>query len=206
MGSSNISPTRIQLKNLTNKLIIARRGHKMLKDKNDEMIRLFTSLIKKTMTARKLVEKQLNDILEQFVLSKGTMSNVEVYSTFLPVNYMINFDLDSKMNMSFPKITPQTSKQELPYSYINSSPQIDILAQKLQDFMPKIFELSTLEKSCQMLLKEIERTKRRVNALEFIMIPDLESNIKLIKFRLEENDRASRIRLIKYKDLVKNQG
>ena len=98
MGNSNISPTRIQLKNLTNKLIVAKRGHKMLKDKNDEMTRYFTTLIKKTVLLRKRVESELNSMLEQFVLSKGTMTSVQIYSTFLSMTSCANFGLQIKIS------------------------------------------------------------------------------------------------------------
>ncbi len=202
MSLMKVNPTRVELKNLTRKLAVAVKGHKMLKDKNDQMVRLYTGLIKKNYSLRKQVEESLKDIFDQFLLAKCYMCENDLNNLFIATKSTFHFDTISKMNLVLPdEAFDVKEKIELPYSFVDTNPQLDILALKIQNIVPVLCKLATTEKSCQMLATEIERTKRRVNALEFIMIPDLKETIKYIKLKLEENDRANRIRLIKYKDL-----
>lgn len=202
MSLMKVNPTRVELKNLTRKLAVAVKGHKMLKDKNDQMVRLYTNQIKKNYMLRKQVEESLKDLFDQFLLAKCYMSESDLNNLFIATKSILHFDTISQMNLALPDESfDLESKVELPYSFVDTNPQLDILALKIQNIVPVLCKLATIEKSCQMLATEIERTKRRVNALEFIMIPDLQETIKYIKLKLEENDRANRIRLIKYKDL-----
>lgn len=202
MSLIKVNPTRVELKNLTRKLMVAVKGHKMLKDKNDQMVRLYTNQIKKNYMLRKQVEESLKDLFDQFLLAKCYMSESDLNNLFIATKSILHFDTISQMNLALPDESfDLESGFQLPYSFVDTNPQLDILALKIQNIMPVLCKLATIEKSCQMLATEIERTKRRVNALEFIMIPDLQETIKYIKLKLEENDRANRIRLIKYKDL-----
>lgn len=202
MGLIKVNPTRVELKNLTRKLAVAVKGHKMLKDKNDQMVRLYTNQIKKNYMLRKQVEESLKDLFDQFLLAKCYMNENDLNNLFIATKSVLHFDTISQINLTLPDETFDLgSKVELPYSFVDTNPQLDILALEIQNIVPVLCKLATIEKSCQMLATEIERTKRRVNALEFIMIPDLQETIKYIKLKLEENDRANRIRLIKYKNL-----
>lgn len=197
-----VNPTRVELKNLTRKLAVATKGHKMLKDKNDQMVRVYTSLVKQNFALRKQVESELKVLLDEFLLAKCYLNENDINNLFISTKSTLNFDKKTQINLSLPvESYSEPPLNLLPYSYIDTNPQLDILAQKMQNIVPLLCKLATIEKSCQMLSTEIERTKRRVNALEFIMIPDLTDTIKYIKLKLEENDRANRIRLIKFKDL-----
>ena len=204
MARLNVNPTRMQLKTLKSRLKIATRGHKLLKDKTDEMIRRFSALVKENYVLRQEIEEKIRALLSQFCISKSYMSTQEVLSLFaFPVTTFIpNFGEQSVMNVPTPKIDLiENNEDDMPYSYIGSSAELDILVQNVKDIMPSIMHLASLEKTCQVLAGEIERTKRRVNALEFVMIPQLNETIKYIAMNIQENDRASRIRLIKVKSM-----
>ena len=208
MARLNVNPTRMQLKTLKNRLKIAVRGHKLLKDKTDEMIRRFSSLIKQNYSLRKSIEEQIRLLLQQFCTAKAYMSSQQILSLFaFPVSsFTPIYETQSVMNVPTPAIKLEEKEtNELPYSYVNSSLEFDILVKKVKDIMPEIMRLASLEKTCQVLAGEIERTKRRVNALEFVMIPQLNETIKYIAMKIEENDRSSRIRLIKVKSMIEKR-
>ena len=208
MARLNVNPTRMQLKSLKGRLKIAVRGHKLLKDKTDEMVRRFSVLVKENYVLRQEIEEKIRALLKQFCVSKSYMSTQEVLSLFaFPVStFTPIFGEESVMNVPTPKIELIENKSdEMPYSYINSNAELDILVQNVKDIMPSIMHLASLEKTCKVLAGEIERTKRRVNALEFVMIPQLNETIKYIAMKIEENDRASRIRLIKVKSMIEKR-
>ncbi len=208
MSRLNVNPTRMQLKTLKGRLNIAVRGHKLLKDKTDEMIRRFSSLVKQNYSLRSQVEEEVRLLLKQFCMAKAFNSTKQISSLFAFPNSTITtmFNTNSIMNVGVPSISVILNEvKNLPYSYIDSNPELDILVQKTQNIMPKLMELASLEKTCQILASEIDRTKRRVNALEFVMIPQLTETIKYIAMKIEENDRASRIRLIKVKSMIQNR-
>ena len=208
MARLNVNPTRMQLKTLKARLKTAQRGHKLLKDKTDEMVRRFSNLVKENYSLRKSIEENIRDILRQFCISKAYMSSKEVMSLFaFPcTTFTAIYGENSIMNVSTPNITlVENGKNSLPYSFIKTNAELDILVNLLKETMPNIMKLASLEKSCQVLAGEIERAKRRVNALEFVMIPQLEETIKYIAMKIEENDRASRIRLIKVKSSIEKR-
>lgn len=208
MARLNVNPTRMQLKSLKNRLKIAVRGHKLLKDKTDEMVRRFSAMVKQNYALRVETEGLVREVLKDFCMAKAYMSTEEISSLFAQTTQMIlpTFQTVSIMNVSTPKVTTAIlPNSDLPYSYIDTNPELDILVSKIKDIVPKLTELSTLEKTCQILAGEIERSKRRVNALEFVMIPQLTETIKYISMKIEENDRASRIRLIKVKSMIEER-
>lgn len=205
MARLNVNPTRMQLKALKTRRTIAVRGHKLLKDKTDEMIRRFSALVRKNYELRQEVENEVKELLKQFCLAKSFASSQEILSLFAFPNssFTASFSKSSIMNVSVPEVSLfENDTKTLPYSFVDSNPELDILVSKTQNIMPKLMELATLEKTCQILSNEIDRTKRRVNALEFVMIPQLNETIKYIAMKIEENDRASRIRLIKVKSMI----
>ncbi len=208
MARLNVNPTRMQLKTLKSRLKIAQRGHKLLKDKTDEMVRRFSSLVKENYSLRKSIEEEIRNVLKQFCISKAYMSSKEVMSLFaFPCQaFTTIYGEKSIMNVATPDITlSDNGERNLPYSYLKTNAELDILVKNLKETMPKIMKLASLEKTCQVLAGEIERAKRRVNALEFVMIPQLIETIKYISMKIEENDRASRIRLIKVKSSIEKR-
>jgi len=208
MTRLNVNPTRMQLKTLKSRLQIATRGHKLLKDKTDEMIRRFSTLVKTNYVLRKEIESEIRNLLSQFCVAKSYYSEQNVLSLLLfqGASFSSLFEEKSIMNVSVPKVEMiEEESAELPYSFVDSNAEFDILVEKTKKIMPKIVKLAELEKTCQILSNEIERTKRRVNALEFVMIPQLTETIKYIAMKIEENDRASRIRLIKVKSMIEER-
>lgn len=205
MARLNVNPTRMQLKSLKARLGIAVRGHKLLKDKTDEMIRRYNTMVKENYQLRLSLEDSLRSLQSQFCMAKGYMSKAETLSLFnLPSTSLIsNFEYNSIMSVNVPKIKCDFIQgSNLPYSYVGTNPELDILVENTKNIVPKLMELASLEKTCQILALEIERTKRRVNALEYVMIPQLKETISYIAMKIEENDRASRIRLIKVKSMI----
>ena len=206
MARMNVNPTRIQLKTLKSRLVVAKRGHKMLKDKCDELIKKYTSLVKQNYSLRKQVESKLKIIFSNFCFAKSYHSNVETMEHFmLPVkNFSADYGTRSLMNISVPNISVASrSDVSSPYSMVDSNSLFDKPTQMLYEVMPDILRLAEVEKTCQILSFEIEHTKRRVNALEFVMIPQLEETIKYISMKIDEQERTSKIRLLKVKSMIK---
>lgn len=207
MKRFNVNPTRTELKLLKRRLGIAVRGHKILKDKTEQMIHRFTALIKKDYRLREKVEAEFRDLLSQFIVAKAFMRNDEVISTFLLQKLSLPLKFEDKliMNVPVPKIDimPEALVSNLPYSFIGTNAQFDVISPKVVAILPKLLELATLEKTCQILALDIEKFKRRVNALEYNMIPDLKETIKYITLKIEEDERSSEVIMMKVKSFLK---
>lgn len=203
MARLNVNPTRMELKKLKARLATAVRGHKLLKDKSDEMIRRFTILLRETKLLREDVESQLSDVLKQFSIARSITPSFEAETAFaMPsVEVKAECEIDSVMGVDVPKVSIVREKRAdgLPYAYSEITGEADYSVQKASDMLPKMVELAQREKAVRMLAEEIERNKRRVNALEYVMIPQLEETIKYIKDKLDENERAAVVRLMKVK-------
>ena len=205
MAKLNVNPTRMELSKLKIKLVTAKKGHKLLKDKQDELIRIFIEMIKKNKKARQNTEKKVENALKNFLLARAIMSN-EAYeeSILVPkINFQIELAKRNVMSVRIPVLSldENLSNPNLsdiyPYSYGSTSAELDDAVYELNSIMPDLIRLAELEKSCELMADEIEKTRRRVNALEYMTIPQLEETIKFIRMKLDENDRASTIRLMK---------
>lgn len=206
MARMNVNPTRIQLKTLKSRLVVAKRGHKMLKDKCDELIKKYTSLVKQNYSLRKQVEGKLRLIFSNVCFAKSYLSNTDTMRHFmLPVNNIsADYGTRSLMNIPVPSISVATKENvSNSYSIVDSNSLFDKPTQMLYEVMPDVLRLAEIEKTCQILSFEIEHTKRRVNALEFVMIPQLEETIKYISMKIDEQERTSKIRLLKVKSMIK---
>lgn len=208
MARLNVNPTRIQLKTLKSRLSTATRGHKLLKDKLDEMIRNYSILIRQNYALRLEYENEIRNLLKDFCLAKCYMSKGETLSMLSSSTNSLNLKFDSRsiMNVLVPQIEVTGSENvSLPYSLVGSNPLFDELIKKTSDLMPKLVQLSSIEKTCQILSSQIEYTKRQVNSLENLTIPQLEETIKYITMKIEENERSSRIRQLKVKSMTENK-
>ena len=208
MTRLNVNPTRIQLKMLKSRLSTASRGHKLLKDKLDEMIRNYSNLLKENYSLRLEYEDSIRMLMKNFCLAKCYMSKEEINSLFSISLMTINpvFNTKSIMNVLVPDITLEKSNGiKLPYSFIDTNPLMDKLIEQVNNLMPSILKLSSVEKTCQILSTQIEQTKRQVNSLENLTIPQLEETIKYITMKIDENERSSRIRQMKVKSLTKEK-
>lgn len=209
MARLNVNPTRMQLSNLKRRLATATRGHKLLKDKQDELMRQFIELIRKNKSLREEVEKELQDAFKDFLIASAVMSPEMLEEAVAFPKETITVDIQKKNvmsvyvpEMSFKRKLETDEGSIYPYGFVQTSSELDDAISRLYEIMPKLLELAEVEKACQLLADEIEKTRRRVNALEHRTIPDLEETIKYIRMKLDENERATITRLMKVKDLI----
>lgn len=205
MARLNVNPTRMELTRLKQRLKTAVRGHKLLKDKSDEMIRQFMTYAKENKRLREEVEKELNETLRTFMLARA-ISDEEVIEEALSMpSYRLEpiIEKTSVMGVDVPQISlSEKGIRDFPYGFLGVTAELDGAVLKLSNLAEKLMKLAEIEKTCDMLADEIEKNRRRVNALEYVMIPDTEETIKYITMKLDENERANTIRLMKVKDLV----
>ena len=204
MARLNVNPTRMELKKLKGRLTTAVRGHKLLKDKSDEMVRRFSLIIKENKRLRDEVEKELSETLRQFSVARSVTPSYAAEAAFsMPsVAVCAECGVGSVMGVEVPdiKLKEQKRADGLPYAYSEITSEADFSVSQAASLLPKMVALAQTEKTVRMLAAEIERNKRRVNALEYVMIPQLEETIKYIKSKLDENERAAVIRLMKVKN------
>ena len=209
MAIINVNPTRMELKKLKNRLKTAQRGHKLLKDKTDEMVRRFSDIIKENKSLREEVEQSVKDVLSQFSVAKSFLSNspVELKFSMPSVSAEIECGYKTIMNLKTPSLSLKEngSGDNLPYDFVGVTSEADYSVLLMGKVLPKLIKLAETEKTVMMLADEIEKSKRRVNALEYVMLPSIEETIKSISMKLEENDRGSRTRLMKVKSMLLNQ-
>lgn len=210
MARINVNPTRMELKRLKARLKTAQRGHKLLKDKTDEMVRRFSVMVRETMRLHDEVEAEVVQVLRQFSLARGSMSKKEIELVFsMPsVSLTLECTTANVLNLEVPKLhLEETRSEELyPYSFAEVTSEADYAVAAAGKLVSRLLLLAEKEKATAMLAEEIERSKRRVNALEYVMIPDLEETIRFISQKLEENERASLTRLMKVKSMLEERG
>lgn len=208
MSSAQVNPTRMELTRLKKKLVTARKGHKLLKDKRDELMRRFMELVKENRILREKVEKGIVQSNKNFALAAAVMSDEEVKTALLAPKQSVSVDASSKNVMSvnvpvFDYKTRTADKNDIfSYGFVSTSADLDSAVQSLSDVFPDMLRLAEVEKSCAMMAAEIEKTRRRVNALEHVMIPDYMEKIRYITMKLDENERSTQIRLLKVKDMM----
>ena len=204
----NVNPTRMELSNLKDRLELASRGHKLLKDKRDELMRQFIGLIKKNNELREEVEEKLKQGMQSFSIAKSLLHENYLEELMAIPSRSVQLNLDQKniMSVRVPQMTFDYSSDasdisSIEYGYLNSNGELDRTFKQFIDVMPDMLELAEIEKSCQLMADESEKTRRRVNALEHMTIPRLEETIYFIEMKLEEKERASITRLMKVKDM-----
>lgn len=193
----------MELKKLKARLSTAVRGHKLLKDKSDEMVRRFTEIIKENKRLREEVEKELALTLKQFSIARSVTPAYRAENAFSMPSLLVKLDCstESIMGIDVPRVELIKEKRGdgLPYAYSEITSEADYSVGMVSALLPKMVMLAKTEKAVRMLADEIERNKRRVNALEYVMVPQLEETIKYIKDKLDENERAAVVRLMKVK-------
>ncbi len=208
MARLNVKPTRMELSNLKSRLVLSTRGHKLLKDKQDELMRQFISLIRENNVLRDEVEKELTQAMQSFVVAKSLLNEAFIEELFAVPSTAVALDIQEKNIMSV--VVPQMNfsivdegdkSSDLQYGYLNSNSELDDSIRSIEESLPKLLKLTEIEKTCQLLADEIEKTRRRVNALEYNMIPQLEETIRYIQMKLEENERSGIVRMMKVKDM-----
>ena len=211
MASAQVNPTRMELSRQKKKLVTATRGHKLLKDKRDELMRQFLELVRENKALREKVEAGIAEANRNFVLAKAGVSDATLNAALLAPKQEVLLEAGTKnvMSVNIPVFTAKTRTPDAgdiyPYGYAFTSGDLDDAVKSLSDLLPDLLRLAEIEKSCQLMAIEIEKTRRRVNALEHVMIPDAQDKIKFITMKLDENERSTQIRLMKIKDMMLEQ-
>ncbi len=201
----DVHPTRMELLRLRRRLAVARRGHKLLKDKQDELMRQFMDLIKDVREIRTAVEKALEQAFQQFLFVSSSMSRAyfEEAVGFPSKTIALKVSRRTVMNIALPEIEPTVEGEIRCYGFATTSPELDVSLHALDRVVEEMIVLAQKEKWIQLLAEEIVRTRRRVNALEYILIPNLEETIKYITMKLSELERSNLSRLMRVKEIVR---
>ncbi len=208
MASTAIIPTRMVLNQLKGRLKTARRGHKLLKDKRDELMRQFMEVIKQNKALRTRVEEGLTAAFGSLQVASSIMSPEMLEQSLLYPRQSVELDVsyNNVMSVNVPKYTFHTKNNDpseiYPYGFAQTSGELDDALEQMAKVFEDMLKLAEVEKTMQLLAEEIEKTRRRVNALEYSTIPTLEENIKYITMKLEENENSTKVRLLKVKDMV----
>ena len=208
MPATQIIPTRMELTRLKRKLATAVKGHKLLKDKRDELMRQFLLLVRENMELRKTVEEGIRSANQNFVIARAGMSDEALRTALMAPKQEVFLEQSTKnvMSVDIPVFTFKTRTSDendiYPYGYAFTSADLDDAVSSLAKVFPQMLRLAECEKSCQLMASEIEKTRRRVNALEHVIIPETQSAIRYISMKLDENERSTQIRLMKVKDMV----
>lgn len=208
MAVTQTTPTRMELTRLKKKLVTAVRGHKLLKDKRDELMRQFLDLAKENMELRKAVEEGIRKANANFVTAKASMPEEALHTALMAPKQEVYLEAERKnvMSVEIPVFEYRTRTADpndiYSYGFAFTSGDLDDAIRSLADVLPQMLELAEKEKACQLLAAEIEKTRRRVNALEHVMIPETQESIRYITMKLDENERSSQIRLLKVKDMM----
>ena len=211
MATTQVNPTRMELTRLKKKRTTAVRGHKLLKDKRDELMRQFLDLVRENMALRQKVEAGIRAANTNFVMAKAAMSEATLRTALMCPKQEVSLDVSSRNVMSvdvpvFGYRTRTADENDIYSDGFAFTPQdLDGAVQSLAQILPDMLRLAEVEKSCQLMAEEIEKTRRRVNALEHVIIPETEKNIKFITMKLDENERSTQIRLMKVKDMMLEQ-
>lgn len=203
--AARINPTRMELNKTKKRLKTAERGHKLLKDKQDEMARRFMIYIKRNKQLREEIESLLSSAMNKMALAESEMGEAALEEALMvsASSEPPECKLQNIMSVEVPEIITHEQKGEgISYGFAFTSEKLDESVLIMNELMPKLYELAAVEKACDMLADEMERTRRRVNALEYVMIPEMHSTIKFITMKLEDNERSNTTRLMKIKDIM----
>ncbi len=208
MAGKQVTPTRMELTRMKRKLVTAQRGHKLLKDKRDELIRQFMELVRENMALRKKVEEGIANANRNYVVAKATMSEETLHTALMMPKQKVTLEVDKRniMSVDVPILKPVMRSADVndiyAYGLAFTSGDLDMAVASTAEILPDMLKLAETEKACQLLADEIEKTRRRVNALEHVIIPETQETIHYITMKLDENERSSQIRLLKVKDMV----
>lgn len=208
LAATQVNPTRMELTRLKKKLVTATKGHKLLKDKRDELMRQFLDLVRENMALRQKVEAGILSANKNFVIAKAGMSEQILNTALMSPKQEVYLEASKKnvMSVDIPVFNTRTRTADAndiySYGFAFTSGDLDDAVKSLADILPDMLRLAEVEKSCQLMAAEIEKTRRRVNALEHVIIPETQENIKYITMKLDENERSTQIRLMKVKDMM----
>jgi len=200
-----VNATRMELLRLQRRLDLARRGHKLLRDKLDELVREFLKMSRRVDELREEVEKEWLQLLEHYLMARSQVAYRDMEEVLLSPPEIAEIEEDTRpvLNLKVPQFQLKEKKKLINYGFVNTTGDLDIALVSLGELFPKILELASLEKGVILLGEEIKKTRRKVNALEYKMIPDLEETLDYIYFRLSELERESIIRIMKVSEKIR---
>lgn len=201
----NVSPNRMELLRLRRRLALARRGHRLLQDKLEQTMYQFLSLIKETRKLNEEVNKKIKQVFLHLVVSRGLIREVDFHQAIKTARMEMDFQSVTVkiMNVPVPQFNFKEPTLKLDYDFFRISPQLDVALNELKELLPSLIRLGSLFKSCQLLSFDIERTRRRVNALEYRLIPSISETIRAITDKLNEFERGNLLRLMRVKEVVR---
>lgn len=208
MERLNVNPTRMMLSTLKKRLATSTRGHKLMKDKRDELMKGFLELARQNKVLREQVEAKLAEVYQSFSVASAVMSKEAMEEALMFPKQGVELSVGGKnvMSVDVPlfdfKTTAEDQNDIYPYGYAGTSGELDSAIKDLSEVFPIMLELAAKEKEAAMLAAELEKTRRRVNALEYVKIPQLEMTIRYIRMKLDENERGNQTRLMKVKDMI----
>lgn len=202
----NVNATRMELLRLKKRLNLARRGHKLLKDKRDELMRQLLEVIDEVKELRLSIEKEFQSIVERFVLEKASIGSYQVeQELLLPVKKIsVSISKRNIIGVHVPVYAKEVSGDIIPYGYMNTSGEMDIALNDFDKSIENLLDLAEKEKAVQLMAMEIEETRRRVNVLEYKLIPSIIETIRFITMKLDEIERSNTVRLMKVRDIVRS--
>lgn len=208
MARLNVNPTRMVMSKLKGQLKVAIKGHKLMKDKRDELMRIFLELAREIKALREEVEPMLEEVYDSFSVARAVMTPEMLEEALMYPKQSVKLVAEEKNVMSidvpsfdFEQENTQTGSV-YPYGFATTSGELDKSIEKLSFLFPKLLQLAGMEKEAMLIADEIEKTRRRVNALEYVKIPNYKETIKYIKMKLDENERGNQTRLMKVKDMM----
>ena len=208
MARLNVNPTRMVMSKLKGQLKVAIKGHKLMKDKRDELMRIFLELAREIKALREEVEPMLEEVYGSFSVARAVMTPEMLEEALMYPKQSVKLVAEEKNVMSidvpsfdFEQENTQTGSV-YPYGFATTSGELDKSIEKLSILFPKLLQLAGMEKEAMLIADEIEKTRRRVNALEYVKIPNYKETIKYIKMKLDENERGNQTRLMKVKDMI----
>lgn len=208
MANTTVSATRMELTRLKGRLKTATRGHKLLKDKRDELMKQFLDVVRENREIRQRVEEGLKQAHASFTVASALMSAEMLEQSLLYPKQSVELGMTTKniMSVNVPEYHFSTAGGAAgdiyPYGFAMTSCELDGAVDALSSVFQDMLKLAQIEKTTQLLAEEIEKTRRRVNALEYVKIPEMQANIKYITMKLDENERSNTIRLMKVKDML----
>lgn len=206
MARINANPNRMELSRLKKRLVVAKRGHKLLKDKQDALIKAFLERARQGKTLREELEAELAACYKSFLLARAQTlpAMLEQALMISGAKCDLRVSFHNVMSVLVPQYSVEQGGSPLNYGFATSLGSLDVALESFAELIPKLIELAAMEKSIQLMAVEIEKTRRRVNALEHVLIPGFIETIRYITMKLDEQERSTLSRLMKIKEIVRS--
>ena len=200
-----VNPNRMELIRLKKRLIVAKRGYKLLKDKRDALIQVFVRLAKESNVVREELEEKLLKCYAIFSNTSSLMSKLALEETLMFPKAKGGAEVSFKniMSVNVPQYKLKCEGRYYSYGLVDTTAELDSALKKYNEILPLMLRVAELDKSITLLANEIEKTRRRVNALEYVIIPDLEETIKFITMKLDEMARSNTSAIMRIKEIIR---